>query len=95
MSTVGKAAEPSHVPVLLHEAVEALALRANGRYIDATYGRGGHSSFLMEQLGGEGRLLALDRDPDAVADAHQRFACLLYTSPSPRDATLSRMPSSA
>ena len=74
MSTVGKAAEPSHVPVLLHEAVEALALQANGRYIDATYGRGGHSSLLMEQLGGEGRLLALDRDPDAVANAHQRFA---------------------
>ena len=74
MSTVDKAAEPSHVSVLLHEAVEALALQANGRYIDATYGRGGHSSFLMEQLGGEGRLLALDRDPDAVADARQRFA---------------------
>jgi len=74
MSTVDKAAEPSHVSVLLHEAVEALALQADGRYIDATYGRGGHSSLLMEQLGGEGRLLALDRDPDAVADARQRFA---------------------
>lgn len=74
MSTVDKAAGPSHASVLLHEAVEALALEPSGLYIDATYGRGGHSSLLMDQLGGEGRLLALDRDPDAVADARQRFA---------------------
>ena len=65
---------PSHVPVLLHEAVEGLALKPQGCYVDATYGRGGHSSYLMKQLAEAGRLLAMDRDPDAIADANVRFA---------------------
>jgi len=65
---------PSHVPVLMHEAVEALALRSDGRYVDATYGRGGHSGSILQQLGEAGCLLALDRDPEAVADAAWRFA---------------------
>lgn len=64
----------SHVPVLLHEAVEGLALSPAGRYVDATYGRGGHSGYLLSQLGEAGQLLALDRDPEAIADAQQRFA---------------------
>jgi len=64
----------SHVPVLLHEAVEALALQPSGRYVDATYGRGGHSGYLLSKLGADGQLLALDRDPEACADATQRFA---------------------
>jgi 16S rRNA (cytosine1402-N4)-methyltransferase len=64
----------SHVPVLMREAVQALAVRADGRYVDATYGRGGHSRFLLGQLGEAGQLLALDRDPEAVADARVRFA---------------------
>lgn len=64
---------PSHVPVLMHEAVEGLALKRDGRYVDATYGRGGHSGFLLQQLGETGHLLALDRDPDAIADAAVRF----------------------
>ncbi len=58
----------------MHEAVEALALKADGRYVDATYGRGGHSGFLLSRLGEAGQLLALDRDPEAVADAQIRFA---------------------
>lgn len=65
---------PSHVPVLMHEAVEGLALKPGGRYVDATYGRGGHSGFLLQQLGEAGHLLALDRDPEAIADASKRFA---------------------
>lgn len=65
---------PSHVPVLMHEAVEGLAIRPDGRYVDATYGRGGHSGFLLQQLGEAGHLLALDRDPDAIADAVERFS---------------------
>ena len=57
----------AHVTVLLDEAVEALAIRAEGVYIDATFGRGGHSRRILERLNEKGRLLAVDRDPMAVA----------------------------
>ena len=66
--------ESSHVSVLMHESVEALTQIANGKYVDATYGRGGHSGYLLNRLEGAGRLLALDRDPEAVSDAAERFA---------------------
>ena len=56
-----------HETVLLEEAVEALAIRPDGCYIDATFGRGGHSRKILSQLGPDGRLLALDRDPLAVS----------------------------
>ena len=56
-----------HQTVLLDEAVEALAIRPDGCYIDATFGRGGHSRKILSQLGPHGRLLALDRDPQAIA----------------------------
>ena len=56
-----------HETVLLDEAVEALAIRPDGCYIDATFGRGGHSRKILSQLGTNGRLLALDRDPQAIA----------------------------
>ena len=56
-----------HETVLLDEAVDALAIRPDGCYIDATFGRGGHSRKILSQLGPHGRLLALDRDPQAVA----------------------------
>jgi 16S rRNA (cytosine1402-N4)-methyltransferase len=52
---------------LLHEAIEGLRLSPSGAYLDATFGRGGHSRAILAQLGPEGRLLALDRDPDAIA----------------------------
>jgi 16S rRNA (cytosine1402-N4)-methyltransferase len=58
-----------HVPVLLDEAVAALALRGDGVYVDATFGRGGHSLRLLEALGPEGTLVAIDRDPEAEAIA--------------------------
>jgi len=58
-----------HVSVLLSEAVEALAVKPEGRYVDATFGRGGHSREILGRLGSAGRLLALDRDPAAVAAA--------------------------
>ncbi|MCM8610985.1 16S rRNA (cytosine(1402)-N(4))-methyltransferase RsmH [Accumulibacter sp.] len=58
-----------HQTVLLREAVEALRIQSAGRYIDGTFGRGGHSLAILERLGPEGRLLAIDRDPQAVAAA--------------------------
>jgi len=58
--------EPAHVPVLAQEAVAALAIRPEGVYVDATFGRGGHSRLILAQLGARGRLVALDRDPDAI-----------------------------
>ncbi len=58
-----------HRTVLLHEAVAALEVRASGVYVDGTFGRGGHSRMILERLGPQGRLLALDRDPQAIAVA--------------------------
>jgi 16S rRNA (cytosine1402-N4)-methyltransferase len=55
-----------HVPVLLEEAVQALAIRADGVYVDATFGRGGHSRRILHALGPAGVLVAIDRDRDAV-----------------------------
>ena len=54
-----------HEPVLLTEAIEALAIRPDGSYVDGTFGRGGHSRAILERLGPQGRLIALDRDPEA------------------------------
>ena len=59
----------AHLPVLLHEAVAALAIRPDGVYVDGTFGRGGHSRHILQALGPKGRLLALDRDPEVVAAA--------------------------
>lgn len=60
-----------HITVLLHEAVDALAIKADGIYVDATFGRGGHSRLILSQLGENGRLIAIDRDPLAIAAAKQ------------------------
>ena len=56
----------SHQTVLLREAVEALTIKPAGIYVDGTFGRGGHSRAILERLGPEGRLLAFDRDPQAI-----------------------------
>src|SRR5437762_6427197 len=60
-----------HEPVLLSEAIQALALRADGLYLDGTFGRGGHSRAILERLGPTGRLVALDRDPAAQSAASE------------------------
>ena len=64
---------PSHIPVLLDEAVAALAVKPDGRYVDGTTGAGGHAGALLQRLGEAGELLLLDRDPAAVDHARQRF----------------------
>jgi 16S rRNA (cytosine1402-N4)-methyltransferase len=61
----------SHRTVLLEGAVEALRIRVGGRYVDATFGRGGHSREILSRLNQAGRLLALDRDPEAIAAAQE------------------------
>lgn len=64
----------AHIPVLLNEAVEGLVIKPNGVYVDATFGRGGHSAELLSRLSDEGRLYALDQDLAAIDVANQRFA---------------------
>ena len=68
-----------HEPVLLAEALDALAIRSDGVYVDATFGRGGHSRAILARLGAAGRLISIDRDPEAeaaargIADSRFRF----------------------
>ena len=57
----------THITVLLEEAVEALAVRTDGCYMDGTFGRGGHSRLILQKLGPDGRLLGFDKDPQAIA----------------------------
>ncbi len=61
----------SHVPVMLGEALAGLAIKPAGYYIDATFGRGGHSQAILKQLGPKGRLLVIDKDSEAIALAKQ------------------------
>ena len=67
-----------HTTVLLNEAVEALCIQPDKTYVDATFGRGGHSRLILSKLSAQGRLIAFDKDPDAIAQAAQiqdvRFA---------------------
>ncbi|MCW9717803.1 16S rRNA (cytosine(1402)-N(4))-methyltransferase RsmH [Avibacterium sp. 21-599] len=62
---------PEHFTVLLNEAVDGLALKEKGIYIDGTFGRGGHSRLILSRLSQDGRLIAIDRDPRAIAVAQQ------------------------
>ncbi|RMA81445.1 16S rRNA (cytosine(1402)-N(4))-methyltransferase RsmH [Umboniibacter marinipuniceus] len=63
----------SHYSVLLSESVEALAIKADGVYVDGTFGRGGHSRKILDQLGPKGRLIAFDKDPQAIDFAATHF----------------------
>ena len=63
-----------HQPVLLEEAINALNIKADGIYVDATFGRGGHSKSILDRLSDNGRLLAFDQDPQAIAYGRRRFS---------------------
>jgi 16S rRNA (cytosine1402-N4)-methyltransferase len=65
--------EFQHIPVLFHETIDSLTVCPDGRYIDGTAGGGGHSQAILDKLTGNGRLLSIDRDPDAVAACTKRF----------------------
>lgn len=65
--------EFSHIPVLLHEAVDALNIRPDGVYIDGTAGGGGHSAEILKNLGSDGRLISIDQDPTAIDAVTKRF----------------------
>lgn len=65
---------PQHITVLLHEAVEALVTDQDGFYVDGTFGRGGHSKQILESLSGQGVLLAIDKDPQAIQTAKENFS---------------------
>lgn len=73
-----------HQPVLLEEVINGLAIIPNGIYVDGTFGRGGHSLAILQRLGPEGRLLALDKDPEAIAAAVGPFRdprfCVVHNS---------------
>ncbi|MGH8156401.1 MAG: 16S rRNA (cytosine(1402)-N(4))-methyltransferase RsmH, partial [Rhodanobacteraceae bacterium] len=62
-----------HIPVMREAVLAGLAVRADGRYLDATFGRGGHARAVLDRLGPDGRLLLMDRDPAAVAQAEREF----------------------
>jgi|TARA_B110000902_G_C14030830_1_gene483973 16S rRNA (cytosine1402-N4)-methyltransferase len=67
----------SHIPVMLKETIDALSIKPNGTYLDCTFGRGGHSGEILKLLSDKGRLIAFDRDLDAVNEgkkiADKRF----------------------
>jgi 16S rRNA (cytosine1402-N4)-methyltransferase len=67
------AGDDAHKPVLLDEALAALAVRGDGYYVDGTFGRGGHSGAILGRLGPAGHLLAIDQDADAVSSARAQF----------------------
>ena len=63
----------AHRPVLLAEVLAALAIQPDGIYVDGTFGRGGHAAAILDELGPAGRLLAMDKDPEAVRSAGEQF----------------------
>jgi len=63
----------AHAPVLHDEVIAALAIKPKGYYVDGTYGRGGHARSILAALDQDGRLIVMDRDPQAIADARAKF----------------------
>ena len=75
MTTGGAGQVPAaHLPVMFSEVLEGLAVKADGMYLDGTFGRGGHARGILDRLGPEGRLLVIDKDPEAIAVAERLCA---------------------
>ena len=66
MSGGGAGPVPAHLPVMFAEVMEGLAVKADGTYLDGTFGRGGHARGVLQRLGPGGRLLVMDKDPEAI-----------------------------
>ena len=66
-------AEFDHAPVLRYEVLEQMNIRADGLYVDGTYGRGGHAQSILDRLGEQGRLIVMDKDPEAIKSAQSRM----------------------
>ncbi len=64
----------AHTTVLLHEAVDALVIDPDGFYVDGTFGRGGHTAELLSKLSPQGSVVAIDKDPQAIAEGQARFS---------------------
>ena len=73
MGAGGETHRADHVPVLYAPTLAGLHVRRDGRYLDGTFGRGGHARGVLEQLGPEGRLFVMDKDPEAIAVAQREF----------------------
>jgi len=73
MRRLGRGDADEHMPVLVDEVLAALAVRPAGFYVDATFGRGGHTAAILTLLSDQGRILALDRDADAIAAGRRHF----------------------
>lgn len=67
-------AEFTHAPVMLDEVIEALQIQPEGIYLDGTFGRGGHAREVLKRLGSSGRLLLMDKDPEAIEQAQKDFS---------------------
>ena len=74
MTAGGAGQAPAHLPVMFAEVMEGLAVKADGSYLDGTFGRGGHARGVLDRLGPEGRLLVMDKDPEAIAVAERLCA---------------------
>ena len=68
-----QAQAPGHRPVMWTQVMDGLQVRTDGRYLDGTFGRGGHARGVLERLGPTGRLLLMDKDPEAIAVAAAEF----------------------
>ena len=71
--TPAETQHPSHLPVMLTQVLDGLRVHKDGKYLDGTFGRGGHARGVLERLGPTGRLLLMDKDPEAIASAEQMF----------------------
>ena len=73
MTAGGAGVAPAHLPVMFVQVMDGLRVREEGTYLDGTFGRGGHARGVLERLGDGGRLLLMDKDPEAIRVAEHTF----------------------